>query len=302
MVKIYEVGPRDGFQGLPKPIPTAAKVELIGMLTEAGLPYIEVGSFPSPKTGKLYENMKDTAEVFRQLRKSCLDRYGALVFTPKYFEQALAAGFRRIAVVISASEEHQKANMGRTVAEGAKEIDEIYEKAYKNCISVRPYIATAFGYKRPDDVTEAQLRKLFVDVAMNTDENGVPRSGRVYNVSLGDTFGLARYDEFFMNKMWAVIYDDNRLDHAPTIALHLHQGNPDIWKFLTTFSIGKLDVTDFDTSIGGLGGCPTDSHMGNIPTEEFVDYLEANEIDTGIDADKVHKAAEFVKKLTKSMQ
>lgn len=296
-VAIYDVTLRDGLQGLCKAVPTDIKVELAGMLSEAGFPYIEVGSFISPKIGQMYENLRDTAEVLRQVQKRDSTRYCALVPAMKYFEAATEAGFRDVAVVVSANGEHNMANVRRTINESLDEITAIKAAAGQRGIRVRPYISTAFGYRVPEDVSFEQLRRVAEAVTShNVIFDGVNYTGilegDVEDVSLGDTFDLAAYE----NVRERVHCLDRIFMRRPRVALHLHTQDPNVWKYIVSASIEESGTDTFDSSIGGYGGCPTDPSAGNIPTEELVDFLEYNGIGTGLDIDAVHRTAEQFKK------
>jgi len=293
MIQIYEVGLRDGLQSHHEPVPTDAKVELVERLSEAGLPYIEVGSFISPKAGQMFENLKDTVEVYQQASKRDGVVYSALVPTLEYFMQAKEAGFRHVAVVVSANEEHNRKNLGRGIKETLMGIRRIKAVAADNGIKVRPYVSTAFGYKKLSDVEPDDLSHIVASVGSRNGVDG-PETPfpDVDNVSLGDTFGLARYGHVEAVSTMCI---KRFLVKPPKIALHFHQVNPDVWKPNMSAAIDS-GIGLFDASLCGLGGCPTDAHMGNIPTGQLVDYLEDNNIDTGLDADKIHQAAEFLKK------
>jgi len=282
-ISIYDVTLRDGFQGLSKPIPTGAKVEVAGMLSNAGFPYIELGSFISPKAGQIFENLKDTAEVYRQAKREEGVIYCALTPTIKYYGQAAKAGFDDVAVVISANENHNKLNLGKSVAETIDDIGNIVSNAHSDNNYVRVYVSTAFGYKSPDDVPFCEVENILQDVMAKD-------MMHISGISIGDTTGLARYRRV-ANDMATISREHN----TTTIGLHIHQSEPDIWKPNVISAVLCEGVDVFDASLCGLGGCPTDDgYMGNTPTEQLVDFLEANKIGTGLDVDKVHHAAEFL--------
>ncbi|RLJ08639.1 MAG: hypothetical protein DRP16_01040 [Candidatus Aenigmatarchaeota archaeon] len=303
-IKIREVGPRDGFQDLDVVIPTGLKVEVIDRLSEAGLPYIEVGSFVSERH-PLYRKLGDTAEVYKQITKKDGTKYCALVPISKYYHNAVDAGFRDIAVFVSANEEHNMKNVRRSIDESIQEINKIKSMAQKNDVDVRLYIVTAFGYRNPDDVPSDRLKNV---VSSSVETAGPflflcggcdvpPLVRNVYEISLGDTFGLATPEEIRKRSRCADLIEYGK----PEIALHFHQGNPDVWKYNITVAIEECGITRFDSSLCGFGGCPTDKHAGNIPTEQLLDYLEFNNHNTGVDVDEVHRISEFLRKELKKL-
>ena len=220
-IQIYDVTLRDGFQGLKYPIPTDAKVHMAGMLAEAGFPYIELGSFISEKTGQMYKNMKDTGEVLRQVKDTEGPRYSALVPTKKYLKKALESGFRDVAVVISANEEHNQRNLRRPITNSLFDINKIKKDAKGEGVRVRAYITTAFGYKRPRDVPIQTLHYICSHVTASEVPEWVDFS-YVDEVSLADTFGRARHDD--IRYRLRLLTTNSRIGIIPSrMALHFHQ-------------------------------------------------------------------------------
>ena len=280
-VKIYEVGLRDGIQSLPFPLPTGLKAEMAGMLAGAGLKYIEIGSFVSPKA-EIYKNFVDTAEVFNALNKIEGVEYAAFVPNLKYYEQAVRAGIGCVSTAVSANEEHNKKNLGKTRKGTLDDIAEIIRRQRSRNAPSRFYISTAFGYRNADDTP--------VIDAVDMHESIINAGGWQDDISVGDTFGMAD-----VRRLHDVI---NRIP-GRRYALHLHQGSQDKWEFMVAYALGE-GITSFDSSIGGYGGCPTDTHIRNIPTEKLVSYLEKLGVSTGIDADEVWRISEKIKTIYKN--
>ena len=277
-VTVYEVGPRDGLQNEEEALSVDVRVEYVDRLTEAGLPAIVVGSFVSPRA---IPQLADTGEVFARIHRASGTRYPALVPNLVGLERAMAAGVREIAVFTAASETFNRHNINAGVDESIERFRPVVQRAREEKIRVRGYVSTAFGcpYEgpvSPDAVREVVHKLLDLPV----DE-----------ISIGDTIGVATP---------AGVYDvvealhDSGVTRA-VLALHFHDtrgtGLANVYAGL------DCGITTYDSSSGGLGGCPyAPGAAGNLATEDLIYLLEGLSIETGVSLRKVVDASRFLAK------
>jgi hydroxymethylglutaryl-CoA lyase len=271
-VTIYEVGPRDGLQNEARNVPTADKIRFIDSLVGAGIKAIEITSFVSPKW---IPQLADAAEVARGVARPGGVRMSALVPNRRGLDTALAAGMREVAVFLSASETHTKKNVNKTIAEAIAAFDDVVPAARAAGVVVRAYVSTVFGCPYEGDVDPARVVQLV----------GQLRDMGVYQVSLGDTIGVANpmQTEDVLGRVLAV-------HPADSIAVHFHdtQGTA-LANCLVSLQMG---ITTIDSSAGGLGGCPyAPGASGNLATEDVVAMLHSMGVKTGIDLDKLTEAS-----------
>ena len=181
-VRLVEVGPRDGLQNEAQPISVADKVRLVDELTEAGLSYIEVGSFVSPKW---VPQMAGSAEVFAAIKQRPGVTYAALAPNLRGFEDALAAGVKEVAVFAAASEAFSQRNINCSISESLKRFEPIMEAARSHGVRVRGYVSCVLGCPYEGKVSAEQV----APVARALHEMGC------YEVSLGDTIGTGTAGE-----------------------------------------------------------------------------------------------------------
>ncbi len=270
---VSEVGPRDGLQSLKRIMPTVAKIAWIKALAAAGLPEIEIGSFVSPK---LLPQMADAAEVAAATVR--LPGVDILALAPnlKGAERAFAAGIHKLTMPVSASRLHSQSNINRTPEEAVADVAKVClcrntleadHLAGRGRPVVEVGISTAFGCTMEGAVSEDWV----IDLAVMLAKAGAD------TVNLSDTTGMgnpAQVKRLFL-----------RLRHElgdRAGGAHLHntrgQGLANV--------VAALDagVTTFDSSQGGLGGCPyAPGATGNIVTEDLVFLLEAMGLNTGVD-------------------
>jgi len=262
-ISIREVGPRDGLQN-EAPIPTADKVRLIDGLSLTGLRRIETVSFVHPKA---IPQMADADEVWQAITRNPDVTYSALVPNLRGAQRALAAGFLDIEVVVSASETHNRANVNRTTAESLADIATMIGLVHDAGGVVQVVVSTAYGCPYEGDVpTERVLWVVGEVVQAGAD-----------GLSYGDTTGMAT-----PTRVTALVRA-TRAAH-PQLPLNLHFHNTRGTGLANVLAALQLGVTDFDASVGGLGGCPyAPGASGNIATEELVHMVEDMGISTGID-------------------
>jgi hydroxymethylglutaryl-CoA lyase len=282
-VTVYEVGPRDGLQNVADPVPSHVKVAFIEALAAAGLPAIEATSFVSPKA---VPQLADAALVFPEARKREGTRYPALVPNLRGYEAALAAGAREVAVFTAASEAFNRANVNATVDESLARFAPVCERARQDGVALRGYVSTAFGCPYQGDVS--------VDAVVRV-------TGRLFDqgcgeVSVGDTIGVA--DPAQVHEVVGALAARFPVG---AVALHLH----DTWgRGLANVVAGlEAGVTTFDSSAGGLGGCPyAPGATGNLATEDLVSLLDRLGIETGVDVEAVADASVALGRATRLPQ
>jgi hydroxymethylglutaryl-CoA lyase len=272
---IFEVGPRDGLQNEPTPIPTATKVELVDRLSRAGLPYIEVSSFVDPRW---IPQLGDAEQVFAAIERRSGTRYSALVPNMRGLGRAREAKVDSIAVFISASDTHNRKNLNRTIDESLENIAQVMGEVAGTQTWVRGYVSMVFGCPYEGDIATAQV----VRVARSLLELGVDQ------ISLGDTVGYANPRQ--VSERMAEIGSEIDLS---SLALHFH----DTRGTALANIVAGLDsgVRVFDSAVAGLGGCPyAPGAAGNVATEDLVNMLHGMGIKTGIDLDVLLDAAAFM--------
>jgi hydroxymethylglutaryl-CoA lyase len=276
-VSIREVGPRDGLQN-EDPVPTAAKIELLDALSETGVRRIEAVSFVHPKA---IPQMADADEVWAAAKRVDGVHYSALVPNTRGAHRALDAGFREIEVVVSASDTHNRKNVNRSTDESLDDIAELIALLHERGASAEVIIATSFGCPFEGDIDPARVARIVDRVVAD----GADR------IAFGDTTGMAT-PRRVTDVLEAVrpVYPDGPL------LLHFHNTRgAALANILIAMQYG---VTEFDASIGGLGGCPyAPGATGNVATEEVVHMLADMGIDTGIDLEKLIEVAAFAQRV-----
>ncbi|MFL1386564.1 hydroxymethylglutaryl-CoA lyase [Pseudomonas tritici] len=274
-VRLVEVGPRDGLQNEAQPISVADKVQLVDALSAAGLSYIEVGSFVSPKW---VPQMAGSAEVFAQIQRKAGVTYGALAPNLRGFEDALAAGVKEVAVFAAASEAFSQRNINCSISESLERFAPIMAAAKQHGISVRGYVSCVLGCPYEGEIAPEQVAAVARELyAMGC-----------YEVSLGDTIGTGTAGA--TRRLFEVVGA-----HVPRekLAGHFHdtygQAVANIYASLLE------GITVFDSSIAGLGGCPyAKGASGNVATEDVVYLLNGLGIETGIDLEALIRAGQQI--------
>ena len=274
-VQVVEVGGRDGLQNEKEIITTKDKVRFLDYLSEAGLRTIEIGSFVRPDR---IPQLADTEEVFRRIEKRPGVRYVALVPNLKGLDRAGEAGVRDIAVFTAASDTFNKNNINMTVAESLDLQAPVVKKAKDAGLWVRGYVSTAFGCPYEGDVPVQKVR----DVAVALHEMGVDE------ISIGDTIGVGT--PLQVESVVAQLLEDIAADH---LALHMHDTRGTA---LANVLAGmEMGISIFDSSAGGLGGCPyAPGASGNLATEDLVYMLDGMDVETSVSLKKVVEASKFI--------
>lgn len=282
-VQIKEVGPRDGLQNEKKRVLTKDKITWINKLSESGISEIEYSSFVHPKW---VPQLSDAHEVGKKIKRHPNVRYSALVPNMKGLELALDAGIDGASVFMSASESHNKSNINKTIAETYPVLKEVIVEAKSAGKHVTAYVSTVFdcpfeGKISPDEVIAVCDRLL---------EFGAD------DISLGDTLGTA-----VPSQVETLLDEVLRRYPKEKIIMHYHDTRGmAIANIMTSLEYG---MTRFDSSIGGLGGCPyAPGAAGNVATNDILYLLHGLGIRTGIDEKKIDEAALYIQsKLGKTL-
>jgi hydroxymethylglutaryl-CoA lyase len=270
-ISLREVGPRDGLQN-EDPVPTDAKVALIDSLSKTGVSRIEAVSYVRPQA---IPQMADADEVWKRAAKQQGVRYSALVPNLKGAVRALDSGFTELEAVVSASETHNRKNVNRSTEQSLDEIAEIIALAHERKATVQVIVSTAWGCPYEGDVPVSRT----VAVASRAIKDGADSS------SFGDTTGMATPTR--VEQLVGAFRDAN-----PEQSLNLHFHNTRGTGLANVLAALQLGVSDFDASVGGLGGCPyAPGATGNIATEELVHMVEDMGVATGINLDAMIEAA-----------
>ena len=274
-VRLIEVGPRDGLQNEAQPISVADKVQLVDALSAAGLGYIEVGSFVSPKW---VPQMAGSAEVFAQIQRKPGVIYGALAPNLRGFEDALAAGVKEVAVFAAASEAFSQRNINCSISESLERFAPIMAAAQQQGVSVRGYVSCVLGCPYEGQVAPEQVAAVARELyAMGC-----------YEVSLGDTIGTGTAGA--TRRMFEVVGKD-----VPRAKLAGHFHDTYGQAIANVYASLLEGIQVFDSSIAGLGGCPyAKGASGNVATEDVLYLLDGLGIETGIDMDKLIVAGQQI--------
>jgi hydroxymethylglutaryl-CoA lyase len=276
-VSLREVGPRDGLQN-EDPVPTADKIALLDALSATGVRRIEAVSFVHPKA---IPQMADADEVWAGARRNPEVAYSALVPNVRGAQRALAAGFTELEVVVSASDTHNRANLNRSTASSLDGIAELIPLVHSAGGTVEVIVSTSFGCPYEGDVPVSRVAAVVDRVVAD----GADR------IAFGDTTGMGT-----PTRVTALV-DAVRSRHADIpVLLHFH--NTRGTALANVLAALQLGITEFDASVGGLGGCPyAPGASGNLASEELVHMLEDMGIETGVDLEALLEAASLAERI-----
>jgi hydroxymethylglutaryl-CoA lyase len=272
---VVEVGGRDGLQNEARTVATDDKVRFLDLLSEAGFDTIEVGSFVRPDR---IPPLADTEEVFHRIERRSGVRYVALVPNPKGLERAMHAGVREIAVFTAASDTFNRKNINMTVAESLEVQRPVVEAAKSASMWVRGYVSTGFGCPYEGEVAPRRVH----DVTLALRNMGVDE------ISLGDTIGVA-------TPLQVEVVVGLVLESVPIESLALHMHDTRGTALANVLAGLQMGISIFDSSAGGLGGCPyAPGASGNLATEDLLYMLEGMGVKTGISLTKVVEASRLI--------
>jgi len=274
-VSIVEVGPRDGLQNEKAIVATADKIAFVNRLTAAGHSTIEVSAFVSPKW---VPQMADAAAVFAGIARRTGVRYTALVPNQAGLERALAAGVSEIAIFAAASETFSQRNINQSIDQSLKTYAAVCAQATAAGLRIRGYLSTCFGCPFEGEVSPSQVAR----VAARLFDLGV------FEVSISDTIGVAHPGQ--VPRVLDAVTKEISLSQT---ALHFH----DTRGTALANVLAGLDygVATFDSSAGGLGGCPfAPGAAGNLATEDLLYMLDGLGIETGVSLARVAESSRFI--------
>ena len=273
-VKIVEVGPRDGLQN-EVPVSTEAKIQLIDMLSDSGLTYIESGSFVSPKW---VPQMAGTQAVFAGITQAEHITYAALTPNIRGLEGAVECGVKEVAIFGAASESFSQKNINCSIAESIERFRPLMAQAQAAGIKVRGYVSCVLGCPYEGDIDPEKV----AEVAALLDELGC------YEISLGDTVGVGTPDK--VKQLLAVVTKQVPVEK---LAVHFHDTYGQA--LANIYSALQCGISVIDSAVAGLGGCPyAAGASGNVATEDVLYMLNGLNIESGVNLEKIVDAADFI--------
>lgn len=278
-VIINEVSLRDGLQNEPRIIATKDKLQLAGNLAESGITRIELSSFVNTK---LVPQMADADDLWRSLERREGVLYSALILNERGLDRAIASNVPYVGIYVSASEIHSRKNSNMSISEAKSEAVKLLRKAKSAGLIIRAGVMNAFGC-----VYEGQIHVEWVlDIIKSF------LSEEIDELCLADSSGLANPRQIKL-----MIREIRKISGNLDISLHLH--NTRGMGLANLFAALEEGIEIFDTSLGGLGGCPfIKGAKGNISTEDTVYMLSEMGVETGITLPKlIRTAIEFEAKL-----
>ena len=274
-VKLVEVGPRDGLQNEAVAVATAAKIELINRLADAGLPVVEATAFVSPKW---VPQMADNALVMAGIRRKPGVGYPVLVPNKKGLDAANAAGADEVVVFGAATESFSRRNTNCSIAEGLARFAEVCKEALAAGLKVRGDISVCLGCPYEGEVEPQAV----VRVARELDAMGC------YEITICDTIGVGT-----PGKVRAAFEAAAKHIPAERLAGHFHDTYGQA--LVNMYAALECGVATFDSSVAGLGGCPyAKGATGNVATEDVLYMLDGLGIDTGVDMAQLIAAGEYI--------
>ena len=271
VIRITEVGPRDGLQNEATPVSSSAKIAFINALSKANFPEIEVTSFV--RADRIAQ-LADAAQVMAGITRSKGTVYSVLVPNERGLDGALAAGAEKISVFVSASESFSQRNVNATIQECLDKLRPVVSRARAATLPVRGYVSCVVKCPYDGIMNVAQVR----EVCARLLEMGVTE------LDLGDTIGAAVPDDMdrLLNGLQSVA-------EPKDMTLHLH--NTSGRAIAVAERAIALGVVSFDSSAGGLGGCPfAPGSPGNVATEDMLELAARLGLATGVNGDQVRVA------------
>lgn len=277
-VFVREVGPRDGLQAEDGWVETEDKVRLINRLSRCGFQRIEATSFVHPKA---IPQLRDAEQIMAGLDRVPWVRYECIVPNAKGAERAVRAGVDKIGLFISATETHNQSNVRMSIADSLHQIRGVVDVATEAGVSLKGSVSVAFGCPYEGEVLIDQVFRVI---------RGYYELG-IREILLGDTTGMGNPVQ--VGRMVRAIQRE-----FPDVALTLHFHDTRGTGLANVLAGLEAGVQQYDSSVGGLGGCPyAPGATGNIATEDLVYMLEEMGVRTGIDIDRLLECARFAREL-----
>ena len=268
-----DVGPRDGLQNLPDPVPTDVKVRLVRGLLDAGAPRVEATSFVSPKW---VPQLADAAEVLAALGPDAMPRLRVLIPNLRGLELALQHGVGNVLVTVGATDSFNRRNVNRSVAESLDGVSEIVQLAAQHGVVVDVALSVCFGCPFEGRVDPQRV----VDLAQELMRRGVAEVG------IADTIGVA--DPLQVSQLVAAVAGVIPMEQ---LSVHFHDTRGmGVANVVAAYQAG---VRRFEGSAGGLGGCPfAPRSTGNVASEDSLQALQRLGADVAVDLDAYCAVAE----------
>ncbi|EED35272.1 hydroxymethylglutaryl-CoA lyase [Luminiphilus syltensis NOR5-1B] len=279
---IKEVSARDGLQAQPKHLSVEQRQRLIASLVKTGVPEIEIGSFVSPKA---VPQMAGTDQIAAALPETAAE-YSALVPNMKGYELALKAGIRTHAIAISATEQMNQNNIRKSLAETFTMAEDILVRAREDGVAIHVYLAVAFECPYEGKVSPATVLEQAAQLMRNEPARLV----------IADTIGAADPASVrsLMNECVAQFGTD-------VLGCHFHDTRA--MALANVYAGIESGIRQFDSSAGGLGGCPfAPGAKGNVATEDVVSMCEQMGLDTGVDIPALLESVKVLSELMESPQ
>lgn len=274
-VRIIEVGLRDGLQNEASLLSVGQRLTLIQKLIDAGMTHFEIGAFVSPKWVPQMDQTKElTQAVLDQLvqRKASKKLFPSVLVPNEIgMQQAIESGIKEVAIFAACSETFSKKNINCSIDESFERFKPVMALAKLHKIKVRGYLSTCFGCPFEGDIDE----KVVVRLAKRMNDLGV------YEISIGDTIGVAH-----VGQIKSLFSKLKKAVPLKKIAGHFHDTRGQaLANILAAYDVG---VRVFDSSIGGLGGCPyAPGAAGNVATEDVIYMLNGMKIKTNLNIEKL---------------
>lgn len=274
-VVLVEMGLRDGLQNEKTDLPPEVRAEFAVRLIAAGVRKLELGAFVSPKwVSQMQGTDQVVAQVFEKVKRGEISKrieFSTLVPNEHGMQKALESGVKEIAIFTAASESFTRKNINCSIEESFARFEPVMALAKKHKIKVRGYLSTCFGCPFEGKVSEAKV----VELAKRLHKLGC------YEISIGDTIGVAdagQVERVFRKLKKAV--------PAKKLAAHFHDTRGQaLANILAAYNLG---IRVFDTSLGGLGGCPyAPGATGNVATEDVIYMFHGMGQKTGLDLTKL---------------
>ena len=276
-ILINEVGPRDGLQNIETVLSVKQKHSLIKSLEKSGIESIEIGSFVSEKA---VPAMKGTIELVQGLGD--LSTYSVLVPNMFGYQLAKENKVRELCLVLCVTESMNLKNINRNIKDSIAEFNEIIKESKKEGIRTKCYISVAFHCPYEGKVDPGHVSALIDEII----DNGIDE------IVIADTIGAANPLEVRKLLRRQLAKNDNT-----KYSVHFHDTKA--LALSNIYASLEEGISKFDSSIGGLGGCPfAPGASGNLATEDLVGMLYMMNLETGIDLDLLHKSRELASELT----
>jgi hydroxymethylglutaryl-CoA lyase len=274
-VSLNEVGPRDGFQHETQLIPMPLKVEIIHTLIDAGLQEIQVGAFVNPKRVPQMANIED---LVKHLPLQGQTRLTGLVLNVRGLERARECGMKWVEISVSASDAHSRNNTGMSLSQAMEQAREMLDLANQYGMGVIGSIQCAFGCLTLGEISPDAVRRIAQAFLAHD----------IFRLSAADTTGMA--NPLSVNRLLNVL-----IPEAGPVPLGLHLHDTRGLGLVNLMAGMECGLSSFDTSFGGMGGCPfVKGAAGNIATEDTLYLMESLGIETGVDRLKVGECSKKI--------